>query len=384
MIYLDNSATTKTYPQVVKAMTEALTEGFGNPSTLYRLGLDAEKAVKAARKSVAKSIGASEQEVFFTSGGTESDNTAIFGAWEARKKQGKRIISTAVEHPAVLRCLDALKSKGADIVLLPVCRDGSLDMEAFRQALTADTILVSVMHVNNETGAIFPVEEIASVLSEFSKKNGIARPLLHSDCVQSYGKLPLDAAKLGVDMLSVSAHKVHGPKGIGALYVKKGVHIPPLIYGGGQEAGFRSGTENVPAILGFGAAAELIKPQRFEARDYLRDRILNDIPDVVINSPEDGCSSVLNVSFVGCRAEVLLHQLEQDKIYVSTGSACSSKDKGSHVLSAMGLKPEEIEGAVRFSFSAENTKEEMDVVMDKLSAYVAGQRRLRNAFKKKK
>ncbi len=384
MIYLDNSATTKPYPQVVKAMTDALTEGFGNPSTLYRLGLDAEKAVKAARKSVAKSIGASEQEVFFTSGGTESDNTAIFGAWEARKKQGKRIISTAVEHPAVLRCLDALKNKGADIVLLPVHRDGSLDMDAFRQALTEDTILVSVMHVNNETGAIFPVEEIASVLSEFAKKSGIVRPLLHSDCVQSYGKLPVDAAKLGVDMLSVSAHKVHGPKGIGALYVKKGVHVPPLICGGGQEAGFRSGTENVPAILGFGAAADLIKPQRFEARDYLKERILKDIPDVVINSPEDGCSSVLNVSFVGCRAEVLLHQLEQDEIYVSTGSACSSKDKGSHVLSAMGLKPEEIEGAVRFSFSAENTKEEMNTVMDKLSAYVSGQRRLRNAFKKKK
>ncbi len=383
MIYLDNSATTKPYPQVTEAVINAMETDFGNPSTLYTLGLSAEKLVKAARKSVAKSIGASEQEVYFTSGGTESDNTAIFGAWEARKKQGKRVITTAVEHPAVLRCFEALKAKGADVVILPVGKDGSLDMDAFKAALTEDTILVSVMHVNNETGAIFPVEKIAEELAAFAKKTGTAKPLLHSDCVQSYGKLPLDVKKLGADMISVSAHKVHGPKGIGALYVKKGVHIPSLIFGGGQESGFRSGTENVPGIAGFGAAAEMIKPGPFPVRDCLKDLILKEIPDVQINSPEGSCSSVLNVSFIGCRAEVLLHQLEQDGIYVSTGSACSSKDKGSHVLSAMGLSPEAIEGAIRFSFCRENTEEEMCAAVDKLKVYVTSQRKLRSAFRKR-
>ena len=383
MIYLDNSATTKPYPQVAEAVNRVLTGDFGNPSTLYSLGLSAEKLVKAARKSVAKSIGAQEDEVYFTSGGTESDNTAIFGAWEARKKQGKRIITTAVEHPAVLRCFEALKQRGADVVIVPVDSSCALDMDAFRAALTPDTVLVSVMHVNNETGAIFPVKEIAGILDAYAKEQGIARPLLHSDCVQSYGKLPLDVKTLGADMISISAHKVHGPKGAGALYVRKGLHIPPLIYGGGQEKGFRSGTENVPGIVGFGTAAELIKPGEFAVHGILKQLILDTIPDARINSPEDGCSSVLNVSFIGCRAEVLLHQLEQDGIYVSTGSACSSKDKGSHVLSAMGLKPQEIEGALRFSFCRDNTEEEMCIVAERLKFYAEGQRKLRSAFKKK-
>ena len=381
-IYLDNSATTKPYPEVREAVLKAMDEDFGNPSTLYSLGLRAEKIVKAARKSVAKSIGASDSEMFFTSGGTESDDTAIFGAYEARKKQGRRVITTAVEHPAVLRCFDVLKNRGADVVILPVGKDGCFDMEAFRNALSPDTILVSVMHVNNETGAIFPVREIADELTAYAKARDIARPLFHSDCVQSYGKLPIDVKTLGPDMISLSAHKVHGPKGVGAIYIKKGVHIPAYIYGGGQESGFRSGTENVPGIAGFGAAAERIAPAEFTVRNYLKQRLLGEIPDVRINSPEDGCSSVLNVSFMGCRAEVLLHQLEQDGIFVSTGSACSSKDKGSHVLSAMGLSPAEIDGAVRFSFSAENTEEEIDIVMERLKEYVSSQRRLRSAFRK--
>ncbi|MBR5730742.1 MAG: aminotransferase class V-fold PLP-dependent enzyme, partial [Firmicutes bacterium] len=203
MIYLDNSATTKPAPEVVKAMTAVLTEDFGNPSTLYSLGLSAEKLVKAARSSVAKSIGASDQEVYFTSGGTESDNAAIFGAWEARKKQGKRIITTAVEHPAVLKCFEALKAKGADVVILPVDADCAISLDDLKEALTEDTILVSVMRVNNETGAIFPVPDIARILSEFAKEKGIAKPLFHSDCVQSYGKMRTDVSALGVDMLSI-------------------------------------------------------------------------------------------------------------------------------------------------------------------------------------
>ena len=283
MIYLDNSATTKPAPEVVKAMTAVLTEDFGNPSTLYSLGLSAEKLMKAARSSVAKSIGASDQEVYFTSGGTESDNAAIFGAWEARKKQGKRIITTAVEHPAVLKCFEALKAKGADVVILPVDADCAISLDDLKEALTEDTILVSVMRVNNETGAIFPLPDIAQILSAFAKEKGIAKPLFHADCVQSYGKMRTDVSALGVDMLSISGHKVHSPKGIGALYIKSGVHIPALIYGGGQEKGLRSGTENMPGIAGLGAAAQLITPGPFEVSHYLKDLITGSIPDVKVN-----------------------------------------------------------------------------------------------------
>ena len=382
-VYLDNSATTRPSPEAVKAALDAMEANYGNPSTLYRLGLDAEKIVKAARKTAAASLGALPEEVFFTSGGTESNNTAVFGAWESRKKQGKRIITTAVEHPSVSNCFEALKRRGADVIILPVGRDGSLDLDTFREALNDDTVLVSVMHVNNETGAVFPVGEIGKIIKSFAAEKGIAKPLFHADCVQSYGKLPLKVSDIGADLISISAHKVHGLKGTGALYIKKGVHIQPFILGGGQESGFRSGTENVPGIAAFGAAAGLIRPGVYSAREYLKKRITEEIPDIRINSPEGACTSVLNVSFLGCRAEVLLHMLEQDGICVSTGSACSSKDKGSKVLRAMGLSAEEIEGAIRFSFCTNNTEEEMDYVMEKLKGHIEGQRRLRSAFRKK-
>ena len=299
------------------------------------------------------------------------------------KKQGSRIISTVVEHPAVLRCLDALKSKGADVVLVPVKKDGNLDIAAFSAALTDDTVLVSVMHINNETGAVFPIEEISSVIRKRFGDDPAGRPLLHSDCVQSLGKIPVDVKKLGVDMASFSAHKIHGIKGCGALYVRSGLHLPPFIHGGGQEKNFRSGTENVPGIAAFGAAASELKIADPAPAERLKELILRDIPDVKINSPQDGCPLILNVSFTGCRAEVLLHMLEQDSIYVSTGSACSSKSKGSHVLSAMGLSAEEIEGALRFSFSAENSLSDAETVAEKLVKYTSDQRRLRNAFRKR-
>ena len=382
-IYLDNSATTIPCEAAKNAALRMIEEDFGNPSTLYRLGLDAEKVLKAARKSVARAIGAQDGEVYFTSGGTESDNTAIFGAFESRKKQGSRVITTAVEHPAVLRCFEALKRRGADVVILPVKRDGNFDLDAFKAALNEQTILVSVMHVNNETGAIFPVKEIAGLVTHFARERGIEKPLFHSDCVQSLGKIPVDVRDTGVDMASFSAHKIHGLKGCGALYVRSGLHISPFIYGGGQEKGFRSGTENMPGIAAFGAAADELRIPSGEAAEYLKKRIFEEIPDVRVNSPDDACPLIMNMSFVGCRAEVLLHSLEQDEIYVSTGSACSSKDKGSHVLSAMGLKSEEIEGAIRFSFSSENTKEQMDTVVEKLRFYVESQRRLRSAFRRR-
>ena len=383
-VYLDNSATTRVAPEVAQIMAKTMTEDFGNPSSLHRMGVNAEKLLKKARAQVASALNAVPEEVFFTSCGTESDATVLRGVWESRKKQGRRIITTAVEHPAILRSCEALAKEGADIIYLPVNRDCSFDMDAFRAALTEDTILVSVMHVNNEAGSIMPLAEIRKELDRSKSST-----LFHTDAVQSFEKLDTDVHKLGVDLLSLSGHKIHACKGIGALYIKKGLHIRPFLLGGGQEGGFRSGTEAMPAIAGLGEAVRLAeenKQQRIahiaQVKDYLKQLLAEHIEDITFNSPEQGVCSVLNVSFLGCRAEVLLHTLEQDEIYVSTGSACASHSKGSHVLLAMGLSAEQIEGALRFSFSAENTKEQMEYVCEKLKAAVDSQRRLRKAFKK--
>ncbi|MCI5688342.1 MAG: cysteine desulfurase [Emergencia sp.] len=372
-VYLDNSATTRQYERVTEVMKTSMEENYGNPSSLHKLGLAAEKQMRQSRKTVADSLGAKEDEVFFTSGGTESDNTALFGIAHARKRAGKKIITTQVEHPAVLESCRLLEQQGFQVEYIGVDDKCRLDMEQLRAAIDSDTILISIMAVNNETGTIMPVSEIAKI-----KENA----LLHTDAVQAYGKISLEHT--GADLISVSGHKIHGPKGIGALYVKKGVHLPAYLVGGGQERHMRSGTENVPAILGFGAAVELsrknwtMRQETMEkARTHLLAGLLDQVPDIKINSPEDGACSVLNVSFLGTRGEVLLHTLEQDDIYVSTGSACSSNKKGrSHVLSAMGLSEKEIEGAIRFSFSEFNTIEEMDYVLEKVKNAVSRFRRL--------
>lgn len=372
-VYLDNSATTRQYERVTEVMKTSMEENYGNPSSLHKLGLVAEKQMRQSRKTVADSLGAKEDEVFFTSGGTESDNTALFGIAHARKRAGKKIITTQVEHPAVLESCRLLEQQGFQVEYIGVDDKCRLDMEQLRAAIDSDTILISIMAVNNETGTIMPVSEIAKI-----KENA----LLHTDAVQAYGKISLEHT--GADLISVSGHKIHGPKGIGALYVKKGVHLPAYLVGGGQERHMRSGTENVPAILGFGAAVELsrknwtMRQETMEkARTHLLAGLLDQVPDIKINSPEDGACSVLNVSFLGTRGEVLLHTLEQDDIYVSTGSTCSSNKKGrSHVLSAMGLSEKEIEGAIRFSFSEFNTIEEMDYVLEKVKNAVSRFRRL--------
>lgn len=372
-VYLDNSATTRQYERVTEVMKTSMEENYGNPSSLHKLGLAAEKQMRQSRKTVADSLGAKEDEVFFTSGGTESDNTALFGIAHARKRAGKKIITTQVEHPAVLESCRLLEQQGFQVEYIGVDDKCRLDMEQLRAAIDSDTILISIMAVNNETGTIMPVSEIAKI-----KENA----LLHTDAVQAYGKISLEHT--GADLISVSGHKIHGPKGIGALYVKKGVHLPAYLVGGGQERHMRSGTENVPAILGFGAAVEIsrknwtMRQETMEkARTHLLAGLLDQVPDIKINSPEDGACSVLNVSFLGTRGEVLLHTLEQDDIYVSTGSACSSNKKGrSHVLSAMGLSEKEIEGAIRFSFSEFNTIEEMDYVLEKVKNAVSRFRRL--------
>lgn len=367
MIYLDNSATTKQHDEVTEIMLKYMKEDFGNPSSLYSLGVTAEKAVKEARRKMMKAMDMSRGDVYFTSGGTEADSTAIFGAAAARKRRGNRIITSTVEHPAVLEACRRLEEQGFEVIYTGVDENGDLDMDQLRASVNDETILISIMHVNNETGNIMPVDEIAEVKG---------KALLHTDAVQSFGKMALPKK---ADMISISGHKIHGPKGTGALWVNKGVNIPAFLVGGGQESGMRSGTENVPAIAGLGVAAEMIGPMDkiSEMRSYLLNGLREEIDDIKINSPENGCPSVLNVSFLGTRAEVLLHTLEQDEIYVSTGSACSSNKKGgSHVLRAMGLKDKEIEGAIRFSFGRYNTMDEMDFVLDKVKTAVGRFRKL--------
>lgn len=382
-VYLDNSSTTRPYDQVAETMIKVLSDAFGNPSSLHTLGLTAEKYVKSARKSVASALGVKDDEIYFTSGGTESDNTALFGAASARRRGHGRIITTAVEHPAVLEAARRLEREGWKVEYIGVDRNCRPDMEALKSAIDEDVALISVMTVNNETGTIMPVGEIADIKEKFNREHG-TDILFHTDAVQALGKTGIPTA--GVDMISVSGHKVHGPKGTGALFIRRGLTVPPFMYGGGQEKNMRSGTENTPGIAGFGKACDVfvsdwekrVRSMR-ESRQRLLEGLTSEIGELVINSPlgEDACPSVLNVSFIGVRGEVLLHTLEQDGIFVSTGSACSSNKKGqSHVLKAMGLSDREIEGAVRFSFSEFNTKEEMDYVTEKTKQAVARFRKL--------
>ncbi len=389
LVYLDNSATTRPYDAVTAAMTEAMKDNFGNPSSLHSLGLQAEKEVKNARKTVAKCFGAGEDEIYFTSCGTESDNTVLMGTAQAKKRRGNKIIVSAVEHPAILEPAKRLESMGYKIDYIGVDRLCRLNLEQLAASLDDETILISVMGVNNETGTIMPIDKIAELKDAYNQKNG-TDIWLHCDAVQALGKVPVNVGReyRGVDFISASAHKIHGPKGMGALYAKKGLNLSPFMLGGGQERHMRSGTENTPGIIGFGKACEIADGhfvQRTsamkEAREYLLALLKDQIGDIVINSPQDenGCPSVLNVSFLGTRGEVLLHTLEQDGIFVSTGSACSSNhssSKGSHVLNAMGLSPKEIEGAIRFSFSEFNTKDEMEYVAEKVKTAVTRFRKL--------
>ncbi|MBQ0078850.1 MAG: cysteine desulfurase [Eubacterium sp.] len=383
MIYIDNSATTKQYPEVTELMVKYMNEDFGNPSSLYQLGVDTEKAIKNARKQLTRAMGVTDGTVYFTSCGTEADNMAIFGAARALRRVGNRIITSKVEHPAVLECCKRLEQDGFEVIYIDVDEKCRLDEEQLERAINDKTILVTLMQVNNEAGTIFPTDKVKAMMK--AKK---APGLFHSDCVQSFGKisLPKDA-----DLISISGHKIHGPKGIGALYIRKGVNLPAYIVGGGQEEGKRSGTQNVAGIAGLGLAAEMSAKTRngdmkkmAEIRQAIIDGFKANLDDIVINSPEEtgektgmACASVLNVTFKGTRGEVLLHTLEQDQIYVSTGSACSSNHKGqSHVLEAMGLKPKEIEGTLRFSLGRFNSMDEVEEIIEKVTAAVKRFRRL--------
>lgn len=355
MIYLDNSATTRVLPQAAQAMQEALTETYGNPSSLHMAGVYAERLLNQARERVAVSMGARPDEIFFTGGATESNNTAIFGAAKAKQKLGNRIVTTAYEHPSVLRCMEELEKQGFEVIYLS-------DFSELDQAITDKTILVSMMAVNNETGAQYPIKEAAAAI----KRKG-APALLHCDAVQAYGKLPLYPKRMGIDLMSVSAHKLYGPKGVGALYVAKGVHIKPLLLGGGQENGMRSGTENVPGIAGFGAAVAEIFGNSAEYRQkiddlgaYLREKLAK-IDGIFFNSPENAVPYICNISMPPLNSETVQHDLESRDIYVSAGSACSAKTHNtSHVLRAMGLSGDRVRSALRISLGIYNTKEEID------------------------
>lgn len=372
-IYLDNSATTKPYQEVVDKMVLALTTQYGNPSSIYKKGIEVEREIKEIRRNIARSLGAKETEIYFTSGGTECNNTIIRSVAKLNKKTKNHIISTVIEHPSVLNTLKDLEADGFEVTYLPVGKDGKISLEDLKNAIKKETILVSVMHVNNEIGTIQPIEEIGKYLKSLDEK-----VYFHVDGVQSYAKIKFRPSRYNIDFMSVSGHKLHGPKGIGFMYVKENNRIKPLLTGGGQEIGIRSGTENVPGIYGIGEAVRILN-QDLEGtidkvrglRDLLKEEILANIDNVKINSPEDGVCHVLNVSFRGVRGEVLLHYLEQKEIYVSTGSACSSKKKGSHVLNAIGLTPDEIEGAIRFSLSDLNTKEEIMKTVEVLKESVS-------------
>ena len=357
MIYLDNSATTKPCAETVAAMTEMLTQYWANPSSLYSLGDQAAKKLDEARKQVAAMLGAEPERVFFTSGGTEADNWAIYSTAERLGKRGKHIVTTAVEHHAVLHPMKKLEAQGFEVTYLKPDETGVVTVEALQAALRKDTILVSIMMVNNETGAVMPIEKMIKATRRLSP---IA--LIHTDAVQGFGKVPFKAKTLGADLISVSGHKVHGPKGVGALYIRKDLSLPPFIRGGGQEREYRSGTEAVPAIVGFGAACAALDPKAEIAhltalRDYCR-QVLAEIPGVVLIGKGDA-PHVVTIAVPGLRSQGLINGLQDREIYVSAGSACA-KGHRSHVMEAMGVDPRVIDGAIRISFGRENTMEDVE------------------------
>lgn len=372
--YLDNSATTRCSDRACQVMVDLLTKDYGNPSSLHMKGIEAERFVETAKKKIAKTLRVSEKEIIFTSGGTESNNLAIIGAAMANRRAGNHIITTSIEHASVENPMEFLKEQGFEITYLSVDENGIISLEELEEAVTEQTILVSMMQVNNEIGAIEPVAEAAELIK---KKN--PDTLIHVDAIQSYGKMYIYPKKLGIDMLSVSGHKIHGPKGSGFLWVKEKTKLKPLILGGGQQKGMRSGTENVPAIAGLGEAAEEIYENLDEKRAHLyglKQRFIDGIEKLEgthVNGKtgEDSAPHIVSVSFEGIRSEVLLHSLEDREIYVSSGSACSSnnhagKQKGSKTLRNIHLKENLLDSTLRFSFSVHTTEEEIDYALEVL------------------
>jgi cysteine desulfurase len=365
-VYLDNAATTRPCAEAVEAAVKAMTENYGNPSSLHKAGLDAQLAVDYARKVIAGSIGADSSCVYFTSGATESNNLALRGAAGAYGRRKKKVVISAVEHASVDETAAALENAGYTVVHVSPREDGRLYAADFAAACDEDTFLISMMLVNNETGYILPVKETFSAV-----KRRFPDIITHCDCVQAYMKLPIKVNALCADMISLSAHKIHGVKGVGAIYIKKGVRVVPIVTGGKQEKGIRSGTESVPLIAAFGAAAEKLLPtiqERYEKvsglKAYLLDR-LAEIDGISVNSPEDGSPYVVNISAEGRRSEIMLHFLESKGIYVSSGSACS-KGQQSGVLGQFGIRDKRADSAVRISMTAETAEEDLDAFVTAL------------------
>lgn len=366
-VYLDNAATTRVRPDVAQAVLEAMTDGYGNASSRHRLGARARAALERARAQVAALIGAEQRGVIFTASATEANNMALFGVARAYSRQGRHIVTTAIEHPSVLEVAAALEALGYEVTRVPPGPDGVLDPSAVAAHVRQDTVLVSVMLVNNETGALQPVPEIARLA-----RSRNPRALVHSDLVQAAGRIPVDVKSLGVDLASLSAHKLHGPKGVGALYVAPAVRLEPLIYGGGQERGLRSGTENIPAIVGFGVAAELAMRELPDSAarlrrlsERLRAGLQEAYPRIVFLGPQDAdrrAPHIVSAAFPGLRAEVLATHLDQEGgVLVSTGSACSShKARTSHVLKAMALGDSLADATIRLSLGLLTREEEID------------------------
>ena len=378
MIYFDNSATTKPYDEVIEAVSRGMKEYFGNPSSLHKIGMNCEKRLNEAREYFASTIKCNKEEIYFTSGGSEGNNLILKGLL----KPGHHFITTAFEHHSIISTCKQLEEKGVKVTYLDVDSEGRISLEDLEEAITKDTVLVSIMQVNNEIGVIQDIEAIGKLIKERS-----SRAKFHVDAVQGYGKLPIDVNKSNVDFLTVASHKIHGPKGVGFIYIKKGIILNSLISGGSQEKGIRAGTENLPGIIGFEKAAQMTFEEMesrydkvLELKKYFVER-LNEIKDIRVNGEIDGFSPyILNVSFLGVRAEVLLHLLEEQNIYVATGSACTSKSSaahGSYVIKSLGLSNKEVESAIRFSFSYENTKEEVDYTIDVLKKSLMFLRRVK-------
>lgn len=365
-IYLDHCATTPIRDEVLESMMPFLRDQFGNPSSTHAKGVRAREAVEKARQQVATLIGALPAEIYFTSGGTEANNLALQGSVQAGRQRGNHVIMSSVEHPSVLKTCEYLSSQRYRMTSLPVDKDGLVNPDGIRKAITKETILVTIMHANNEVGTIEPIKSVRKVV-------GSEMVLIHTDAVQTVGKIPVDVKELDVDLLSLSAHKFYGPKGVGALYIREGTPLAPLLYGGGQEKGLRSGTENVAAIVGLGAACELAlremddeRKRLTRLRDKLQDLILEKVPSAVMNGhPQQRLPHVLNVSVPNLSGSDLVEEMGRQGVFVSSGSACKShKAETSHVLSALGVAPELAKGAVRFSLGRDLLEEDMDAAAE--------------------
>lgn len=372
-IYLDNAATTKAFPEVTAAVVNALENSYANPSSLHRFGLKAEKILEKARELTASQLGVSKKEIIFSSGGTESNNLAIRGITESYKNRGKHLITSPIEHSSVAELFKALEKEGWQVDQVEVDQEGYVDLNHLESLITEETLLVSIMHVNNELGTIQPVKEIAEIIKE---KNKLC--FYHVDGVQAFGKVYCNLNQWPIDLYSISGHKIHAPKGVGALYIKNGINLKPLVYGGGQERNLRSGTENIPGIAGFGQAVKkmpFFSPENkidinlADKKNYLLNS-LQQIEEVVINSPAAGAPHIINFSLPGIKGETMLHALESQGVYISTGSACSSKKKGSRIINACGLSESRSESALRVSLSQEITNEDLDYFIEILKKQI--------------